>query len=90
MAVLDVVDALLDRLVAAHVEGKQRQGLAERVACCLHELVLLLQVPHGGDDWCEQTEKFDLLEIIVKHFNNPFKENKSKFSELSSTNVNIF
>lgn len=50
MALLHTVDALLHRLVTAYIQWKQRQGLPICVACCLHQLVLLLQVPHGGND----------------------------------------
>lgn len=36
MAVLNIADALFDGLVTAHVQWKQRQGLAICISCRLH------------------------------------------------------
>lgn len=36
MSVLNIADALFDGLVTAHVQWKQRQGLAICISCRLH------------------------------------------------------
>ena len=54
MAALDAVYALRDGVVAAPVGRVQREALPEGVPGSLHQLLLLLQVPHGGDDWAER------------------------------------
>lgn len=73
MAVLHAADALLDGLIAANIEWKQRQRLPVRISCCLHQLVFFLQVAHGGNHWEEeQREKVPLTDMMshftIKHF----------------------
>lgn len=61
MAILNTTDALLDWLVTANVQWKQCQGLPIGIPCCLHQLVLLLQVPHSGNDWQRgEKDKYDI------------------------------
>lgn len=52
VTVLHIVDTLLNRLIAAHIQRQQHHGLAKRVSCRLHQIVLFPQVAHGGND-CE-------------------------------------
>lgn len=72
VTVLHIVDTLLDRLIAAHIQRQQHHGLAKCVSCRLHQLVLFPQVAHGGNDcenrggWVKMILTFHLVSFFVE------------------------
>lgn len=57
MVVFNPADALPNRVIAAHIQNLQRQSVSKSISCCLHQLILLLQIPHGGDDLKPERER---------------------------------